>query len=159
VREARTLNQPSPLTAYTNVERELSLINLSLRQQLVGFDNCCKSLKSIVAQLRIIASYFENKLREYNKNVEVITTLVTDQEEELWWFIPWCPICVATVAALCAIFVGAPTFAFCVSVCQILPFPLNLIRGAACAGLIALSCLAGACGICVYVGLCKPREC
>jgi hypothetical protein len=40
VREARTLNQPSPLIAYTNVERELSLINLSLRQQLVGFDNC-----------------------------------------------------------------------------------------------------------------------
>jgi len=113
VREARTLNQPSPLTAHTNVERELSLINLSLRQQLAGFDNCCKSLKSIVAQLRIIASYFENKLREYNKNVEVITTLVTDQEEELWWFIPWCPICVATVAALCAIFVGTPTFAFC----------------------------------------------
>ena len=74
MREARTLNQPSPLTAHTNVERELSLINLSLRQQLVGFDNCCKSLKSIVAQLRIIASYFENKLREYNKNVEVITT-------------------------------------------------------------------------------------
>jgi hypothetical protein len=126
---------------------------------LVGFDNCFKSLKSIVAQLRIIASYFENKLREYNKNVEVITTLVTDQEEELWWFIPWCPICVATVAALCAISVGTPTFAFCVSVCQTLPFPLNLVCGAAYAGLIALSCLAGACGICVYVGLCKPGEC
>ncbi len=63
---------------------------------MVGFDNCCKSLKSIVAQLRIIASYFEDKLREYNKNVKTITTLVTDQEEELWWSIPWCPICVAT---------------------------------------------------------------
>jgi hypothetical protein len=42
VREARTLNQPSPLTAHTNVERELSLINLSLRQQLAEFDNCCR---------------------------------------------------------------------------------------------------------------------
>jgi hypothetical protein len=120
---------------------------------LAEFDNCCKSLKSMVTQLRIIASYFENKLREYNKNVKTITTLVAD------WFIPWCAICVATVAALCAIFVGTPTFAFCVSVCQTLPFPLNLVCGAACAGFIALSCLAGACGICVYVGLCKPGEC
>jgi hypothetical protein len=77
-----------------------TLINLSLRQQLAGFDNCCKSLKSIVAQLRIVASCFESKLREYNKNVKTITALATDQEEELW-FINWCSVCKWICEILC----------------------------------------------------------
>jgi hypothetical protein len=55
-----------------------------------------KAYKTIAAQLRIITSYFESKLKEYNKNVEVITTLVTD------WFIPWCDLCLLVFAAVCS---------------------------------------------------------
>ncbi len=149
MREARTLNQPSPLIAYTNVERELSLINLSLRQQLAGFDNCCKSLKSMVAQLRIIASYFENKLREYNKNVKTITTLVTDQEEELW-FINWCSVCKWICEILCE------ALAWIVDPCKLCGAfgvfaPICYII---CIVITAVLCYIGCEYICCLVGLC-----
>jgi hypothetical protein len=55
-----------------------------------------KAYKTIAAQLRIVTSYFESKLKEYNKNVKTITTLVTD------WFIPWCDLCLFVVAGICA---------------------------------------------------------
>jgi hypothetical protein len=63
-----------------------------------------KAYKTIAAQLRIVTSYFESKLREYNKNVKVVSTLITDQEEEL--FINWCSACIWVCSALCHLFIS-----------------------------------------------------
>jgi len=43
-----------------------------------------KAYKAKASQMRIVAAYFENKLKDYNRQVAVITALVTDQEEELF---------------------------------------------------------------------------
>ena len=108
-----------------------------------------KAYKTIAAQLRTITSYFESKLKEYNKNVKTITTLVTDQEEELW-FINWCSVCKWICEILCE------ALAWIVDPCKLCGAfgvfaPICYII---CKVITAVLCYIGCGYICCLVGLC-----
>ncbi len=126
-----------------------------------------KAYKTIAAQLRTITSYFENKLKEYNKNVKTITTLVTDQEE-LWdeelfssskircWLCivvctameaaiatQGCKLVCPSVASVCG-----PFYGICLGLCYALCIAFEI-------GLAYLGC----CGLCKYIKACSPDQC
>jgi hypothetical protein len=126
-----------------------------------------KAYKTIAAQLKTITSYFESKLKEYNKNVKVVSTLITDQEEELWdeelflskikcWLcIVVCGIIVTAMDitscnALCpsAASVCGPFYAVCLGICYALCIAIAF-------GMAYLGC----CGLCIYIKACSPGQC
>jgi hypothetical protein len=126
-----------------------------------------KAYKTIAAQLRTITSYFESKLKEYNKNVKVVSTLITDQEEELWdeelflsrakcWLCivvctameaaiatQGCKIVCPSVASVCG-----PFYSICLGLCYALCIAFEI-------GLAYLGC----CGLCKYIKACSPDQC
>jgi hypothetical protein len=121
-----------------------------------------KAYKTIAAQLRIVTSYFESKLKEYNKNVKAITTLVTDQEEVLWWSIPWCDLCLFVVGLVCTAYTFYETGKVCATVslkCGIYAPACFTICASVLWFIMALGCNRGACAICQFLLLCSAGEC
>ncbi len=110
-----------------------------------------KAYKTIAAQLRIVTSYFESKLKEYNKNVKTITTLVAD------WFIPWCDLCLLVVAGICSwALIGAlkgcaeiaPACGIYAPICYIICVAFFGLGG-------YLLCYFRNCDVCVNLGFCS----
>jgi hypothetical protein len=117
-----------------------------------------KAYKTIAAQLRTITSYFESKLKEYNKNVKTITTLITDQEEELWWFIPWCDLCIF----VCSLLLSLPKVESCYVACSIVSAACGPLYGvcfsicfAICVFLLVVGAVTECCNACVQLGYCS----
>jgi rubrerythrin len=112
-----------------------------------------KAYKTIAAQLRIIASYFESKLKEYNKNVEAITTLVAD------WFIPWCDLCIF----VCGLILGALLGGYgCYGACGSIAVGCGPFAGACfsicfaiCTGAAVMAAVHGCCPVCRSLGFCS----
>jgi len=118
-----------------------------------------KAYKTIAAQLRTITSYFESKLREYNKNVKTITTLVTDQEEELLWFIPWCDLCIFVCGLVRGALLGG---AECFGACAIVSIACGPFYGvclsicfAICVFWAVSNAVTECCNTCVRLGYCS----
>jgi hypothetical protein len=110
-----------------------------------------KAYKTIAAQLRTITSYFESKLREYNNNVKTITTLVTDQEEEL--FIDWCSACIWVCSLICWLLITLVIHPC--HVCHIFVNPiLIIICYIICELIIHYGCEKGCGYICGAAGFC-----
>jgi hypothetical protein len=108
-----------------------------------------KAYKTIAAQLRIVTSYFESKLKEYNKNAKTITTLITDQEEELW-FIDKCSICEWICSIICELIAE---FVICPLLCKPFGF-FAFICEIVCAIVAAILCHVGCGYICQLAGFC-----
>jgi len=111
-----------------------------------------KAYKTIAAQLRTITSYFESKLKEYNKNVKTITTLVTDLEEEL--FIDWCSACITVCYIICEILTSDPRIDPC-RACVVFKNPiLVIVCYIVCKIITGYLCQLGCNYICQLIGLC-----
>jgi hypothetical protein len=118
-----------------------------------------KAYKSIATQLRIVSSYFESKLKDYNKQVVAVAILLVDQEEEL--FINWCQICIVVASVMCSLVAAfGSSVEVCISLCTtIFPFPFNLVCAIVCLFVVAGFCVMGACDLCEAIGLCPGEVC